>query len=76
MEICGDHTNIKTCEACLDGKQTRTEIQKTTDTQSDEVLGRLFLDVCRKLPTVSHQGYSYFVTFMDDCSRKVFVAGL
>jgi Pol polyprotein/LTR polyprotein gag-polypeptide-like protein/gag-pre-integrase-like protein/integrase-like protein len=76
MEIHSDHMNIKTCEACLDGKQTQTEIQKTTDTQSDEVLGQLFSDVCRKLPTVSCQGYSYFITFTDDCSRKVFVARL
>ncbi|SRR5258708_7590311 len=46
------------------------------DTQADGVLGCMFSDVCGKLPTVSWQGYHYFVTFMDDHSRKVFIAGL
>ena len=39
-------------------------------------MGQMFSDVCGKLPTASHRGYKYFVTFTDDCSRKVFVAGL
>ncbi len=76
MEISGDHGETKICQACLDSKQTRTEIWKTMDTQADGVLGCMFSDVCGKLPTVSWQGYHYFVTFMDDHSRKVFITGL
>jgi len=36
----------------------------------------MFLDICGKLPTASHQGYKYFITFTDDCSKKVFMARL
>ncbi len=76
MEIQGDPTSPKVCEACLSGKQAQTEIWKMTDVRLEETLGRMFSDVCGKLPTASRQGYKYFVTFTDDCSRKVFVAGL
>jgi len=34
------------CEACMEGKQTRSPIPKATETRSDEVLGRVFSDVC------------------------------
>ena len=76
MEISGSATRTTPCEPCLKGKQTRTEIQKITETRADVVLGRVFSDVCGKLATRSHCGYKYFVTFTDDKSRKVFVAGL
>ena len=76
MEITGSSMCATPCEPCLKGKQTRAEIGKSTETRSDTVLGRIFSDVCGKLPTRSHEGYEYFVTFVDDMSRKVFVAGL
>jgi transposase InsO family protein len=76
MEISGTATPTTPCEPCLKGKQTRAEIQKTTETRADTVLGRVFSDVCGKLATRSHRGFEYFVTFTDDKSRKVFVAGL
>ena len=76
MEIVGGSSKAAPCEPCLKGKQTRSEILKHTETRSDTVLGRVFSDVCRKLPTRSHVGYEYFATFVDDKSRKVFVVGL
>src|SRR5258707_6846033 len=76
MEIRGDHMDTKLCKACLNSKQTRAEIRKTMEVHSDEVLGRMFSDVCGRLPTTSHQGYNYFMTFTDNYSWKVFVVGL
>jgi transposase InsO family protein len=77
MEITGSATSLSgTCEPCLKGKQTHMEVRKETDTRADSVLGRVFSDVCSKLPTRSHQGYLYFITWIDDKSRKVFVVGL
>jgi hypothetical protein len=64
------------CEPCLKGKQTRAEIRKSTETRTDTVLGRAFSDVSGPLPTRSHAGFSYFVTFIDDLSRCVHVVGL
>jgi hypothetical protein len=76
MEISGSTSRTSPCEPCLKGKQTRTEIHKTTETRADIALGHIFSDVCGKLPTRSHRGFEYFVTFTDDKSRKVFVEGL
>jgi hypothetical protein len=76
MDIVGSHSPPDTCEACLKGKQTRAEINKTTESRAADILGRVFSDLCRKLPTRSHQGFEYFVTWIDDASPKVFVTGL
>jgi len=62
------------CEPCIKGKQTRAKIQKETDMRADLVLGRVFLDVCILFSSRSHQGFLYFVTWIDDKSRKVFVS--
>jgi gag-pre-integrase-like protein len=42
MEICGDPANTKICKACLNRKQTRTEIQKTMDAWLNKLLGWVF----------------------------------
>jgi transposase InsO family protein len=76
MEIVGGGSHPTPCKPCITGKQTRSEILKHTETRSDNVLERVFSDVCGKLPTRSHSGYEYFATFIDDKSRKVFVVGL
>src|SRR6267142_74773 len=77
MEIIGNATTLSsTCKPCLKGKQTHTNIRKETGTCTDTVLGHVFSDVCGKLPTHSHQGYLYFVTWVNNKSHKVFVTGL
>jgi hypothetical protein len=76
MEITDSKPITTPCEPCIKGKHTRAEIQKTTETRADTILGRVFSDVCSRMPTKSHEGYQYFVTWVDDKSRKVFVAGL
>jgi hypothetical protein len=76
MEITGNAMHTTPCEPCLQGKQTHDEIHKATESCADVVLGRIFSDVCGKMGTCSHRGFEYFVTFTDDKSCKVFVAGL
>jgi transposase InsO family protein len=76
MEIIGSHSPPDTCEACIKGKQTCAKIHKSTESCATDILGRVFSDVCGKLPTRSHSGFEYFVTWIDDVSRKVFVTGL
>ena len=61
------------CEPCIKGKQTCAEIQKETDTHADLVLGCIFSDVCTLFSSCSCQGFLYFVTWINDKSRKVFV---
>ena len=76
MHITHGASPLPPCEPCIKGKQTRAEIQKTTDTRSNLILGRIFSDVCGRMPVKSHDGFEYFVTWVDDKSRKVFVTGL
>src|SRR6266702_4795510 len=77
MEIVGSSSlTPHHCDACLKGKQTRAEIQKSTDSRAAEILGCVFSDVCGKLPTRSHTGFEYFITWIDDASCKVFVTSL
>ena len=76
MEIIAGSTQDSQCEPCLSGKQTRSIIPKDTTSRATAVLGCVFTDVCGKLPTRSHDSFEYFVTFIDDKSRKVSVQGL
>jgi hypothetical protein len=76
INIEGPTSTSPICEPCLVGKQTRTDVSKATNTRATEVLGRVFSDICGKLPTRSRQGFEYFATFTDDRTRKVSVAGL
>jgi GAG-pre-integrase domain len=68
IEITSGKSLTSPCESCLKGKQTRAEIQKTTESQSDTVLGCIYSDLCGKIPTQSHKGYHYFATWIDDTS--------
>jgi hypothetical protein len=76
MEITGKAKSTLPCEPCLVGKQACTEISKSTETCSDEVLGCIHSDICGKLPTRSREGFEYFITWIDDKSHKVSVTGL
>jgi GAG-pre-integrase domain len=76
MDITWGKMLTSPCEPCLKGKQTCAEIRKTTDNRADAVLGCIYSNVCRKLPTRSHQGYKYFLTWINNKSHKVFVMGL
>ena len=77
MEIIrGNKPSISICEPCIKGKQTRAEICKETDMHADLILGRVFSDVCAMFTTRSHQNFLYFVTFIDDKSRKVFIEAM
>ena len=58
------------CEHCLYGKQTQSP-HKRGSTPKSEPLVLVHSDVCGPMPTLSMGGASYFVTFIDDFSRKV-----
>jgi GAG-pre-integrase domain len=76
MKLTSDSAPPTLCEPCLKAKQTCKPIQKMTNTRTDQVLGRVFSDVCGKISTRSHQGFEYFVTWIDDKSCKVSIHGL
>lgn len=63
---------IPTCTVCLQGKQHRQSFKKK-GTRVGEVLELVHSDLCGPMENVSIGESRYFLTFIDDASRKVFV---
>jgi transposase InsO family protein len=64
-------TSFEFCEDCLYGKQHRLPFPSSTS-RSNNCLDLIHADTC-EAPCESLGGCSYFVTFIDDFSRKVWV---
>jgi transposase InsO family protein len=60
------------CKHCIYGKHNRQRF-KTGRHTSEGILDYIHFDVWGPSPTISYGGSSYFVTFIDDFSRKVWV---
>ena len=60
------------CKHCLFGKQSKQKF-KTGKHTSKGILDYIHSDVWGPAPTTSYGGSSYFVSFIDDFSRKVWV---
>uniref|UniRef100_UPI004040373B hypothetical protein n=1 Tax=Areca yellow leaf disease phytoplasma TaxID=927614 RepID=UPI004040373B len=60
------------CEPCIYGKQHRVKFASGTK-QSEDVLELIHSDVWGPAPVLSRGGARYFVTFIDDFSRKLWV---
>lgn len=63
---------IRNCEVCMEGKQARAPF-KHIGTRSKHLLDLIHSDVCGPMENASIGGARYFLTFIDDYSRKVFV---
>jgi hypothetical protein len=61
---------LNSCDYCLFGKQHRVSFHKSS-TRKSNVLDLVYSDVCGPIEVESLGGYRYFVTFIDDASRKV-----
>ncbi|CAL8168905.1 unnamed protein product [Prunus armeniaca] len=62
------------CEYCVLGKQRKVSFTSSSaDNRSNEQLSYIHSDVWGPAPTKSNGGAKYFVTFMGDFSRKVWV---
>ena len=63
---------INPCDDCLVGKHHRSTFHKRAGRQS-ELLELVHTDVCGPLEVETHGGNRYFLTFIDDSSRKVWI---
>ncbi len=63
---------LKFCETCVKGKQRRVSFSSGKHTSTD-ILEYIHSDLWGPSPVESHGGCRYFVTFIDDYSRKVWV---
>jgi hypothetical protein len=68
MDISNCDPPASLCKPCLEGKQTWDTISKVTSMCAEHVLSHMFTDMCRPLPTTSHRGFRYFITFVDNSS--------
>ena len=60
------------CKYCVFGKQCKQRF-KTGNHNSKQILDYIHYDLWGPSPTMSYGGASYFLTFIDDFSRKVWV---
>ena len=63
--------SLKHCDYCLFGKQHRVSFC-IPSIRKPNVLDLVYFDVCDPIDVKSLSGNKYFVTFIDDFSRKVF----
>ncbi|KAD4180550.1 hypothetical protein E3N88_29141 [Mikania micrantha] len=68
--------HLKKCSHCLEGKQNRVTFKSHSPSRKERILDLVHSDVCGPMKTRSLGGCSYFVTFIDDHSRKVWVYSL
>jgi transposase InsO family protein len=71
VKLSPSNQNI-TCVSCIQGKQTRQPFP-SEGSRATELLEVIHSDVCGPMQTASLGGARYFVTFIDDFSRKVHV---
>ena len=66
---------LEKCTDCLTGKQNRTSFWSRPPMRWKALLELVHTDVCQ-VDTKSHAGSQYFVTFIDDYNRKLWVSTL
>jgi transposase InsO family protein len=60
------------CKGCATGKYSKTTFP-SSDNRSGGILDLIQSDVCGPVSLVSLSGYEYYVTFIDDHSRKTWI---
>jgi hypothetical protein len=65
-ELKVDHEGV--CDGCTQGKNIKNPFQKRDNKVG--VLELIHSDVCGPMPSSSINGYVYYVSFIDDYSRK------
>ena len=65
--------DIKFCEPCVDGKHHRSSFPKSGSRRATKLLEIVHSDVCGRLEAKSLSGAEYFVTFIGDKSRYVWI---
>ncbi|GAU30981.1 hypothetical protein TSUD_104950 [Trifolium subterraneum] len=59
------------CEECVQSKQHRNSFSKEVKSKTKAILEVVYSDVCGPIQVESIRGNKYFVTFIDDFSRKL-----
>ncbi|KAJ0880785.1 putative RNA-directed DNA polymerase [Helianthus annuus] len=65
--------NNAVCGDCMIGKQTKEAIPKKSKWRAGDILDLIHSDICGPITPSSHTGKRYFISFIDDYSRKGWV---
>ena len=60
------------CRGCTLGKYTKASFP-SSEHKASEILDLIHSDVCGPMSTLSLSGHEYYVTFIDDYSRKTWI---
>jgi len=63
----------KFCEECVLGKHSRTSLPRTAEYRAKEQLRLIHTDICGPITPEYFSGKRYFISFIDDFSRKTWV---
>ena len=69
-EFPNNHEGV--CKGCVEGKHTRGPLPSSV-TKTSDVLELIHSDLFGMLPVTSLGGCSYYMTFIDDFSRKTWI---
>ncbi|RDX94958.1 hypothetical protein CR513_22583, partial [Mucuna pruriens] len=67
------NAELEKCSHCMAGKQTRVSFKKHPPSRKSKLLELVHSDVYDPLKVKSFSSALYFVTFIDDCSKKFWV---
>ena len=67
-----DVTSLLVCEPCLEGNMTMRPF-KAKGYRAKEVLDLVHTDLCGPMSTSARGGYEYFITFINDYSRYIYI---
>ena len=67
------NAKLEKCEHCLAGKLNRVSFKSYPTSIKTELLELVHSDLCGPMKTKTLGGAVDFVTFIDDCSRKLWV---
>jgi len=71
--ICDITLLENVCEICLAGKQTRRPFQTNMKMRAKECLAMVYSDVCGPFEVPSLGVNRYFITFVDEYSRMIWL---
>ena len=69
-EIQEKHEGV--CKGCAKGKNTKKTFP-SSESKEKGILEIIHYDVCGPMPSSSLRGYAYYVSFIDDFSRKTWI---
>ncbi|CAJ2663346.1 unnamed protein product [Trifolium pratense] len=64
---------VDTCTVCLLGKHPRSSFKSNLPMRSSEVLNVVHSDICGPIDVLSTGGNKYFITFVDEYSRMIWL---